>query len=353
MLRREYGKAISHIKSGINIFAEHTSRVARNSNRGLRSPTKDLISIAQLEHVLRQLETHLCEISLEHATGPTMPRRNFVSRKASPQDATDWSPSTVGFKSVMEARLELDGYWNNMMFVLEELSQPDVITTIISPDALLERRLDFQQAFASWRHRFDILAKTLKTRPTPLTARERKTMAQVEMYHLTGVQILETCLEPDELVWDRYRHNFEQMLNLCDIIVNTDLDKDDGGEYGGFQLDQGIVGPCFQTMWKCRAAKVRRRAIRLLDSQQRQEGLWDAQLVAKVGWLMDEMERGPGLLEEAAARDAAAEEIPRWRRIVGVDVQFSSEGRYATISLMMQQSQEDDSSLISRHILNW
>lgn len=81
--------------------------------------------------------------------------------------------------------------------------------------------------------------------------------------------------------------------------------------------------------------------------------LWDAQLVELVGRHIDDIERGPGLLEQAALRDAQPEEIPVWRRILGIDVLFSSAGRDAVITFFVQKCQVDDTVIAVRKTLTW
>ena len=68
---------------------------------------------------------------------------------------------------------------------------------------------------------------------------------------------------------------------------------------------------------KCRDARVRLKAIRLLEEYPRQEGLWDSALIAKIGRFMDQVERQGASLEEAAARGSLANEIPLSQRVVG------------------------------------
>lgn len=349
MLRREYGKAINHIRAGIGIFAERSKRAGKPGE-------SKLVSAKNLENMLRHLETHLCELSV--ADRPSMPRRSLIGRQALPQDAEDWGTpplelSLPAFANIGEARLELEGYWHNLMFILHELAEPDVFATTLTPEDFTSHCQTFRQAFARWRTRFDKLMEKLEQRLEPLKPAETRALAQLELYQLSGAQILETCLPPNEMNWDRFLHGFERMLDLCDIICgNANDGTDNSAEYGGFQLDHGIVAACLHTVWKCRSARVRLRALKML-SQQRQEGLWDAQLVEMVGRHIDEIERGPGMLEEAARRDALPEEIPVWRRVLGIGVLFSSAGRDAVITTFVQESQFDERVIATRKTMSW
>jgi hypothetical protein len=149
--------------------------------------------------------------------------------------------------------------------------------------------------------------------------------------------------------WDGWGHGFERTLDLCDIVAETACgDTEDPA----FQLDHGIVTACFHTIRKCRTARIRQRVLRLL-SKQRQDGFWDAQLVAVVGQYIDDIERGPESLEQAALRDAQADEIPHWRRIQGIDVVFSAAGRNAVVTFFVPTSHADTTLIPLRKAISW
>lgn len=347
MLRREYGKAIQHIRSGINIYAEHFKKANGKSS-------SQIVSNEQLEIMLRHLETHLCELSMEGR--PTMPRHSLVGRNA--PDNGEFLQTSLGgtlppFANINEARLELDAYWHDLMFVLHELSEPDMFATTLSAEDFMSRCQVFQEAFVRWRIRFDSMVEDLDRRPVPMSLKERKALAQLQIYQQSGAQILETCLQPNEMNWDNFHEGFKRNLELCDIIAQEEKDASGGSvAHGGFQLDHGIVPACWHTIWKCRAARVRLHAINLL-SQPRQDGLWDGQLAQLVGRHIDQIERGPETLEDAALRDAQPEEIPLHRRILGIDVMFSASGRDAVVTFFLPRSETDPDIIAIRKTLSW
>ena len=348
MLRREYGKAIKHIQAGITIFAEQNTHTTLSKKGG------SLIHRNRLESLLRNLETHLCELSMEDRF-PLMPRRSYIGRHALPhQTSTSWvnpdpaeSLTLPPFVSISDAHQELDALWHNLMFVLHELGEPETFIPRLSPEQLMAQLVLFRGAFRSWRVRFDQLTFLLERRPNPLKPEERKSLAQLEMYRLTGEQILNPSLT-DEMSWDTWTHGFEHTLDLCEIIIRNETQGPNI-----FQIDHGIVVACFHTIRKCRAARIRLRALDLLSQQRRQDGLWDAQLVAKAGRFIDEIERGGASLEEAAARDARAGEIPVWRRIRAIDVMFSSEGREAVLTFLMPRGEWDETIVRVRKTITW
>lgn len=79
-----------------------------------------------------------------------------------------------------------------------------------------------------------------------------------------------------------------------------------GGEWSAkhikpsFSADLGIVPPLFVVATKCRDPTVRRQAIQLLMSSSRREGMWDSELIARIGmWIMAIEEEDTGVNNES------------------------------------------------------
>lgn len=90
---------------------------------------------------------------------------------------------------------------------------------------------------------------------------------------------------------EEFTPRMEQMLDLAEQIISSlaaerilDSDK------ASFCLDMGYVIPLFSVATKCQDMKVRRRAIALLRSTMRQEGLWNSVLAADAAERLIEIE---------------------------------------------------------------
>jgi hypothetical protein len=80
-----------------------------------------------------------------------------------------------------------------------------------------------------------------------------------------------------------------------------------------FAADLGIVAPLFVVATKCRDPNTRRRAIQLLRSSARREGMWDSEMVANISaWVMN-LEESEALTIgiEAYPADGTTRPIPR------------------------------------------
>jgi hypothetical protein len=87
--------------------------------------------------------------------------------------------------------------------------------------------------------------------------------------------------------------------------------------------------PLSFTAIKCRHSQVRRKAIALLRSANRQEGIWNSLLTATV------IERLMDIEEDELSRETPdAASIPKWKRVLGVEIRLDSENRRANLKYL-------------------
>ena len=122
--------------------------------------------------------------------------------------------------------------------------------------------------------------------------------------------------------WDPHRRECEEIVELASSIVKANSKKaNDGSEKPDFSMDQNIVTPVFSIAHRCRDPIIRRRAISLLYSAPRQEGLWHSIITARVAEKIMMIEEA-GLGEVKSSAD-----VPDENRISDIDVQFDLQGR--------------------------
>ncbi|KAG5946176.1 hypothetical protein E4U53_006617 [Claviceps sorghi] len=119
-----------------------------------------------------------------------------------------------------------------------------------------------------------------------------------------------------------------------------------------FAADLGIVPPLYVVATKCREPRLRRRAIQLLRSSARREGMWDSELAAKIGeWVMH-IEESDGAPPSRAPSDdmspttwPPAKLIPEERRVMVKTVDFDLRQRVADLRVgtrAVHEGQADD-----------
>jgi hypothetical protein len=132
----------------------------------------------------------------------------------------------------------------------------------------------------------------------------------------------------DEMVWDEYSQEFETIVAQAEIV----LQLSPASKRPSFTLDTEIIMPLSTVVLKCRDSQVRRKAIALLRSTHKQEGIWNSLLTARVIERVMEIEED-GLDGEMGA----AMSIPRWNRILGVQIKFDNEYRRANVQYVKPQ----------------
>lgn len=129
----------------------------------------------------------------------------------------------------------------------------------------------------------------------------------------------------DEMVWDEYYEEFETIVAQAEIVLQLSPES----KRPSFMLDTGIIMPLATVALKCRDNQVRRKAIALLKSAHRQEGIWNSLLTAKVAERVMEIEED-GLDGEMGA----ATSIPRWNRVFKMQIELDKENRRANLQYM-------------------
>ena len=130
--------------------------------------------------------------------------------------------------------------------------------------------------------------------------------------------------------WDNYRPMCEEIIDLATTIVRMQGETDRSTackKAPVFSLDVSIVAPLHMVAYRCRDPTLRRRAIALLYSAPRQEGLWHSILTARVcEKIMQVEERGLGQVN-------SCEDIPDCNRITKIDGNFDMQDRKGYLRL--------------------
>jgi hypothetical protein len=90
----------------------------------------------------------------------------------------------------------------------------------------------------------------------------------------------------DQTVWDKYNSIFEEIISLAASVVDTTYESSDPLKEcrpkPSFSLDMGIVAPLYDVATLCRDPFIRRRAVNILRSLSRQEGVFSSHICAVV-----------------------------------------------------------------------
>ena len=137
----------------------------------------------------------------------------------------------------------------------------------------------------------------------------------------------------DPTNWDPLTRECAEILDLVTLVLDM---HDNGPETStprspSFSMDMNTVFPLFNIAHRCRDPNIRRRAIALLYSPSRQEGLWHSVITARVAEKIMIIEEA-GLGEVKSCND-----IPEVNRLADVDVQFDLQGRKGYLKCSRRQ----------------
>lgn len=180
-----------------------------------------------------------------------------------------------------------------------------------------------------------------------LTETERKGAAVLNILKelgSTSVMLTRTMVD-DQSNWDMFTPLFEKIVSLAESIMELDI-KSNGGR-PTFCIDMALVGPVFEVSCRCRDPLIRRRAIALLRTCGRTEGVWNAFLSSKVAQRVLE-------IEEAGLADVkTCEDVPDWARISDVTPVFDPVARKATLTYSRPQSRHEITRKTIEEVIEW
>ena len=129
----------------------------------------------------------------------------------------------------------------------------------------------------------------------------------LQFHHKMVTIISSSMFETSQMVYDRYRSDFEDMLSLAERLIR-------GSQTTGFGLaclNMGVLAPLFFVALKCRDLVLRRKAVALLKLSPRREGIWSRTCILQYSeWKIEMEERGRGSLPETSP-------LPESARIYG------------------------------------
>lgn len=228
------------------------------------------------------------------------------------------------FTSLEEARNSLNFHWNGCL----RAQEPEMTT-----ESRLAMTREYNEKFGSWLAAFNAF---LKQSAANLNSRDLKGAAVLSLSHRFAAIHFDKHLmafSTEQTGWDKYIAEHEEMVSLAATIHESSVST--AGASSGyapcFSLDMNFIPPLYSVAHRCRDPIIRRKAISLLYAVQRQEGIWNSILTARVAQRLMEIEEA-GLGDVRSCKD-----VPEWARISDVTVRFDLEECRATIEYSQQR----------------
>ncbi|KAL8868452.1 MAG: hypothetical protein Q9198_008173 [Flavoplaca austrocitrina] len=330
-LRGHHGSALSHIRSGTQILNQVDEE---GREHGREESSRQLcVPLETLDVVFSRLDQQVVQLS--GARPMSLPK---TKRNAHPGFCPD---IPAAFHSLEEARNCLDYQWNlcarsavdfpyrkHMMEGTESQEHRDVFDV---------GRTHFQAVYNTW---MTVFQNFLERNVATMNSKSLQGAMVLKMQGQLAAmyQEMDTLqLLHDETGWDEVIPMFDNLVDLVAAIIDSQKATDEKLLHKPtFQLDQSTISPLFTVGHKCRDPVLRRKAISMLYSAPRQEGVWDSILTARA------CERIMDLEEEGLGEVKCAADIPDWRRISDIEVSFDLQARRGEIKMSRLRSRHSN-----------
>lgn len=253
------------------------------------------------------------------------------------------------FHSLEEAYLSSDDLWD---YFIRTLHSSDVgvdhRATETSPLQRCASKLN--EWNATFKLFFEPYSETRK-----YNSKEKIAISIIKISKIIGTIALETMASVDaasEKHWDDHYANFSAIITLANNIIDSSTSVEgEGGALDSFSLDTRVVGPLYFVACRCRHRILRRKAIFLLRSAKRLEGLWSSEMLAEIAEKVLVLEEGRKGDDWEFPR--VDEEIPEEKRVVNVNIMFQSEDRKVELEYLWNRGQDGVEIRAQRESLVW
>ena len=316
-MRGSYSTAISHIDSGVKIISE-----LQPSNKPTKTWSVSTIPYAEpsvLHPIFIRLDRQVSEITSGR-------KRVLLDQILDDKAAGYHEDIPLVFSSLEQARNSLEYIRTfEMRFVKSATSQPafsDPVKRSLMLD--VSKSLSFIH-LQKWSTAFNSFIQNT----ADFDVASQEAIHVLKMHRLVmGIAMVVDgeSSYADPTIWDQNKPQFESIISHATSIYELYIRscEKEGRKRSIFYLDSGINFPLFFVATACRDGVIRWKAIELLKAMNRQEGLSNSLLSAKIVERMVSIEEA-GLVGEG--RFLRASEVPRENRLGGAIAQWVTDRR--------------------------
>ena len=239
---------------------------------------------------------------------------------------TDKEPDIpISFASLEAARSELDYVYTYATRIAQTLPRPPPVDRSKTSDEIKVSldliRNSSRIRLRQWSSAFENFLQGKHD----LTAIEQRAVRILNLHRVVMKLTVDVAFGAlsNEMFWDDYVQDFQSLVLHAEEVLQL---SPAGNQRPGFTLDGEVNMALFFAAVKCRHSELRWKAIALLRSTNRQEGMSNSLLTADVAERLVQIEE-EGL---DGAQDAPIP-VPKWSRVLGVEVRFDPSKPRATV----------------------
>lgn len=217
----------------------------------------------------------------------------------------------------------------------------------LSPEYAFART--YMNILQKWTKAFDAF---IASREGSFTDHEMRSIRILRMHQLDNQIAIEVStrhmIPADQMFWDDYCPLYEQIINLSEEILMSELSQtaNSANRSPSFSLSPATIGPLFELARRCRDPRIRRKAVELMRSCHRREGMWDSKLALLV------IERVIAIEEDGVAV-RSCQDVPNWRRIFNIQHVLDMEGRTILLKYERQASATRYTTVQMQEVISW
>ncbi|KAL8789341.1 MAG: hypothetical protein Q9195_006868 [Heterodermia aff. obscurata] len=339
-LKGHIGSSISHLMSGVRILEE--SMEAESSADV--SEENDRISFPYIAKEKLISQFNRLDIQVHQLLG-NMPMT--LTLRAQPQNRPVGFTLDVpeDFTTLDEARNCFEYNYNGLVKFFKNIEDNETP----GADEHETRREFWYNQLEKWDRAFEAF---LGKPSTQLTPKAQQAALALKITHRVGKMHLRHTVSSvlhDDMTWDLHPQEGEDIVQFAEALLA--LDETTRGSPGQrkveYSLDMSLVGAVYVVAHKYRDPILRRRAIAILKNANRQEGIWDSAIAAKVA------ERIVAVEEGAVGTVSSFRDVPDWARIHGLSVKFDKQARKGDFSYIRPISQQHRSLEVFTETIYW
>ncbi|KAK0127395.1 hypothetical protein ONS96_006940 [Cadophora gregata f. sp. sojae] len=305
--------ALAHLESGLKILG----------SMGFNKPAVDTGLISSRG---RSLDHHMliplfCRLDMQAST--YFPRRQlYYDSPFEDQDLPAEPPVPKEFSSITEANNSLQSRIYAVVRYTQLVRQyrestrldPDKSVTNQLPKKLLIAQIEQTKQLGRW---LTTMNAFLKEPKISLTPQDLRCIVLLKMQQITINIMLASTIFNDQTEYDDLKTDFERVTVLAASLLKAPASsKAVQSPYCSF--DMTVIPSLYNAACRCRDPVVRRKAITLLSSSARREGIWNSDVSAAIAQrIMDIEEDGLGPI-------SSAQSVPMEARIHILDKSFMS-----------------------------
>jgi hypothetical protein len=295
-MRGDINQALAHITSGTQILQ---SRLISSAKSGDSSPSASIKTDIADTFTRLNLQAGLCGRQLPSLLPESLPTVLGHNEALTP------------FSTLLNARHSLNIIMESALPFINSALKLKLASDKERHKTLTVTRQIILTQLELWKARMDL---------SPFSASNTSTFSDTSpkillISYINATIWTRTAIYPDETAWDIQLPSFKEIITLSASVVTRSGKTTRNGPYSlvglpraspkrpfwrdAFTFEMGVIPSIYFTAIKCRDAKVRRQAIKLLGwARPRKEGLWDARNLGAVAERVVEIEED-GMLEPA------------------------------------------------------